>query len=199
MSKDTKERILSCAAELFAQKGYAGASIRDISKLSDVNIAAVSYHFESKEKLFLEVIAHNYKFLDKEVKQVCDNAISIEDCVVKIFRLFIKHGDKILNTFKFLMNENISFDKSVFHSSKGSFGPPGNDTFMEYIMSEYEKMSHDDAFYVMKNVFGIICHSALIISCPVLKATLNSSSKFSEKQQENNLVKLTSSLISSTV
>lgn len=55
-SSDTASRIVSTAAGLFAAKGYEGVSIKDISETAGVNIAAVNYHFDSKEKLFLQII-----------------------------------------------------------------------------------------------------------------------------------------------
>ena len=51
----TKDRILSAAEELFAQHGFAGTSLRQVTSQADVNIAAVNYHFGSKENLVNEV------------------------------------------------------------------------------------------------------------------------------------------------
>lgn len=51
----TKDRILSAAEELFAQHGFAGTSLRQLTTQADVNIAAVNYHFGSKENLVNEV------------------------------------------------------------------------------------------------------------------------------------------------
>lgn len=51
----TKERILGAAEELFAQHGFAGTSLREVTSRADVNIAAVNYHFGSKENLVNEV------------------------------------------------------------------------------------------------------------------------------------------------
>ena len=51
----TKERILGAAEELFAQHGFAGTSLRQVTSRADVNIAAVNYHFGSKENLVNEV------------------------------------------------------------------------------------------------------------------------------------------------
>ncbi|MBS1771934.1 MAG: TetR/AcrR family transcriptional regulator [Bacteroidetes bacterium] len=48
-------QILDVAAELFADNGFDGTSVRDIAKAADVNIAMISYYFGSKEKL-LEAI-----------------------------------------------------------------------------------------------------------------------------------------------
>jgi len=51
----TKDRILGAAEELFAQYGFAGTSLRQVTSRADVNIAAVNYHFGSKENLVNEV------------------------------------------------------------------------------------------------------------------------------------------------
>ena len=51
----TKDRILAAAEELFAQFGFAGTSLRQVTSRADVNIAAVNYHFGSKENLVNEV------------------------------------------------------------------------------------------------------------------------------------------------
>ena len=51
----TKDRILGAAEELFAQHGFAGTSLRQVTSQADVNIAAVNYHFGSKENLVNEV------------------------------------------------------------------------------------------------------------------------------------------------
>jgi len=51
----TKERILDAAEMLFAQYGFGGTSLRQVTSQADVNIAAVNYHFGSKENLVNEV------------------------------------------------------------------------------------------------------------------------------------------------
>jgi AcrR family transcriptional regulator len=51
----TKERILAAAEALFAQRGFDGASLRQLTSAAGVNLAAVNYHFGSKEKLVEEV------------------------------------------------------------------------------------------------------------------------------------------------
>lgn len=51
----TKDRILYAAEVLFAQQGFAATSLRQVTGRADVNIAAVNYHFGSKENLVNEV------------------------------------------------------------------------------------------------------------------------------------------------
>ena len=48
---DTKTKILDAAEKLFGKKGFDATSLRDIINEADVNLAAVNYHFQSKEGL----------------------------------------------------------------------------------------------------------------------------------------------------
>jgi AcrR family transcriptional regulator len=51
----TRERILGAAETLFARHGFAGASLRQVTAAANVNLAAVNYHFGSKDNLIEEV------------------------------------------------------------------------------------------------------------------------------------------------
>jgi AcrR family transcriptional regulator len=51
----TRERILGAAEALFARHGFAGASLRQVTSAANVNLAAVNYHFGSKDNLIEEV------------------------------------------------------------------------------------------------------------------------------------------------
>jgi len=55
---DTSERLLRAAAEVFAQKGYEAATVREICQAAGANVAAVNYHFGGKERLYAAVLAH---------------------------------------------------------------------------------------------------------------------------------------------
>jgi AcrR family transcriptional regulator len=54
-SASTKERILGAAESLFARRGFDGASLRQLTTAAGVNLAAVNYHFGSKEKLVEQI------------------------------------------------------------------------------------------------------------------------------------------------
>jgi AcrR family transcriptional regulator len=51
----TRERILTAAAPLFAENGFEGTGVRAIAAAAEVNIAAVNYHFGSKDALVASV------------------------------------------------------------------------------------------------------------------------------------------------
>jgi len=53
----TPERVLDAAERLFAERGFAGTSVRDITDAAGANLGAVNYHFRSKAQLYAEVFA----------------------------------------------------------------------------------------------------------------------------------------------
>jgi AcrR family transcriptional regulator len=53
---DTRARLLEAAGEVFSEKGYEGATVREIKDRAHANIAAVNYHFGDKERLYIETV-----------------------------------------------------------------------------------------------------------------------------------------------
>jgi TetR/AcrR family transcriptional regulator, regulator of cefoperazone and chloramphenicol sensitivity len=57
-SGETRENILEAACRLFAENGYRGTTVAMICRTAQVNIAAVNYHFGSKENLYQRAWRH---------------------------------------------------------------------------------------------------------------------------------------------
>jgi AcrR family transcriptional regulator len=53
---DAQHRLLEAAGQIFAERGFEGASVRDICERAAVNIAAVNYYFRDKERLYIEAV-----------------------------------------------------------------------------------------------------------------------------------------------
>jgi len=60
---DTRQSILRAALRLFAENGYRGTSVRDIVAKAGVNQAAVNYHFQGKDGLYLHVLEAGFEAL----------------------------------------------------------------------------------------------------------------------------------------
>jgi AcrR family transcriptional regulator len=58
-SERTRARVVEAAREVFAQHGFQGATVREICRRADVNVAAVNYHFGSKDGLLSEALNFN--------------------------------------------------------------------------------------------------------------------------------------------
>jgi AcrR family transcriptional regulator len=63
---DTKEKILEAAEELFAEQGYTATSIRQIVAAGEVNLAAIHYHFGSKEDLLDDLVERRVEGVNQE-------------------------------------------------------------------------------------------------------------------------------------
>jgi AcrR family transcriptional regulator len=65
-SADTKTRILDAAEQLFMEHGFEATSLRSLTSAASVNLAAVNYHFGSKEELFQAVLTRRLDPMNQE-------------------------------------------------------------------------------------------------------------------------------------
>ncbi len=70
--QDTKDAILDAAEQLFAQQGFDATSLRQITANAKVNLAAVNYHFQSKEALIAAVFARRMRPINAARLEVLD-------------------------------------------------------------------------------------------------------------------------------
>ncbi len=82
-SESTRERILRAAERIYAASGFHGMSLRDVTLLAGVNLAAVNYHFGSKDKLI-------HALADRRLSPV--NAHRLE----QLDRLRRAHGKQVI-------------------------------------------------------------------------------------------------------
>ena len=82
-------QILEVAETLFAEKGFDGTSIRDISKMAKINVAMVSYYFGSKEKLLESLILYKTSGLKEQLIHLIDENLEPFDKVNKLIALYI--------------------------------------------------------------------------------------------------------------
>ena len=55
----TRERVLAAARQLFSERGYEGATIRDIAQAAGMSTGAVFASFADKAELFAEIVAND--------------------------------------------------------------------------------------------------------------------------------------------
>jgi len=101
MADETKNRILDAAEALFAAGGFDGTSLRKVTGVAEVNLAAVNYHFGNKEGLLHAVLARRIAPVNQERLQRLD-ALEAEDrtpSLEEVTRAFVlpaldRHSDE---------------------------------------------------------------------------------------------------------
>jgi TetR/AcrR family transcriptional regulator len=65
----TRERIVAAAVKAFAEKGFLGASTRDIARRARTNQGLITYHFRSKDALWRAAVARIFEMLEKRLAE----------------------------------------------------------------------------------------------------------------------------------
>ena len=82
-------QILKVAETLFAEKGFDGTSIRDISKVAKINIAMISYYFGSKERLLESLLLYSTSDLKSQLDQLIHEELEPIEKINKLIELYI--------------------------------------------------------------------------------------------------------------
>ena len=91
-NKNTKERLLDHAAQIFALKGYHQATTREICKASEINITAIHYYFNDKAGLYRAVIAEAFAELPRPEIDTLEllQCNSIHEAMVKFYAILLR-------------------------------------------------------------------------------------------------------------
>lgn len=83
-TEQTRARLLDAAREVFSQQGFQGATVREICRRAETNVASVNYHFGSKDGLLAEALNFN------RLKALQLSNMRQDDCPKQRLRLFIR-------------------------------------------------------------------------------------------------------------
>ncbi len=86
-------KILIHATNVFYEKGYEGASMRDLSRSSSMSLAGLYYYFESKEKLLYLIQKHTFTTIVERLRERLDQ---VEDPAERIRVFILNHVEYFL-------------------------------------------------------------------------------------------------------
>ena len=123
MAKDTEEKILSAALELFSQNGYAGTNIRELSAALGMGKSSLYRHFESKEAIWNALLDEMIAYYDARFgssEHLPPVPESLEELVRMTMRMadFTIHDEKIVMTRKLLSIEQYRDERAKALASK---------------------------------------------------------------------------------
>lgn len=123
MAKDTRERILAAALEMFSQNGFAGTNIRELSASLGMGKSSLYRHFESKEAIWNALLDEMIAYYDARFgssEHLPPVPESLEELVRMTMRMadFTIHDEKIVMTRKLLSIEQYRDERAKALASK---------------------------------------------------------------------------------
>lgn len=117
MAKDTRERILAAALDLFSQKGYEGTNIRELAASLGLVKSGLYKHFESKKEIWDALLDEMIAYYDKRFgssEHLPSVPDSLEEMVTMTMRMvdFTVHDEKIVMTRKVLTIEQFRDERA---------------------------------------------------------------------------------------
>ncbi len=116
----TKQRILDAAIDVFSDKGYNGALVDDITKLSDTSKGAFYFHFPSKKSIFKALLKtlvdHIVADVESAVEDKTGADLKIEAALETVLQIFSRHEKATRLLFLEATGLGKAFDKEVFEA-----------------------------------------------------------------------------------
>ena len=117
MAKDTKERILATALELFSQNGYAGTNIRELTASLGLGKSSMYRHFESKEDIWNALLDEMIAYYEahfgspERLPPVPDSPEALVEMTMRMVGVTVR-DEKIVMTRKLLSIEQFRDDRA---------------------------------------------------------------------------------------
>ena len=111
---DKQIQILEVAETLFAEKGFNGTSIRNISKEAKINIAMISYYFGSKERLLEALVLHKTTGLKLQLENLLAENLEPVAKVNKLVAFYVDRIDRSRGIYRILHFE-LSSKKNILN------------------------------------------------------------------------------------
>jgi AcrR family transcriptional regulator len=108
-------KILDHATEVFYDKGYEGASMRDLSRTSGMSLAGLYYYFQSKERLLYQIQKHTFSTIVERLRERLENQ---DDAEQRIRHFILNHLEYSLANPKAM--KVLSHEDDVLKNSLGT-------------------------------------------------------------------------------
>src|SRR5579862_637644 len=158
---DTKSRILDSAEKLFGMNGFDGTSLRDITSAADVNLAAINYHFQSKDSLIDAIIARRIEPVNKKRFEMLD-AVGSHPTVEQILTAFMApvmqvKVDAVVPLIGRILSNPELFVERVFHKHLA----PVSQRFAELLSKALPELPPSELLWRLYFSAGVMTHTML--------------------------------------
>jgi len=158
---DTKSRILDTAEKLFGMNGFDATSLRDITTAADVNLAAINYHFQTKDSLIDAIVARRIEPVNKKRFELLDAAGS-NPSVEQILTAFMApimqvKVDAVVPLIGRILSNPEVFVERVFHKHLA----PVSQRFVEALSKALPDLPPSEILWRLHFAVGVMTHTML--------------------------------------
>jgi AcrR family transcriptional regulator len=158
---DTKSRILDSAEKLFGMKGFDGTSLRDITTAAEVNLAAINYHFQTKDSLIDAIVARRIQPVNKKRFELLE-AAGPNPTVEQILTAFMApvmqvKVDSLAPLIGRILSNPELFVERVFHKHLA----PVSQRFVEALSKALPELPPSEILWRLHFSVGVMTHTML--------------------------------------
>ena len=158
---DTKVKILDAAEKLFGMNGFEGTSLRDITSAADVNLAAINYHFQTKDSLIDAIVARRIEPVNKRRFELLDAAgpnPSVEQILTAFMAPVMQvKVDALVPLIGRILSNPELFVERVFHNHLA----PVSQRFIEALSKALPELPPSELLWRLHFSVGVLTHTML--------------------------------------
>jgi AcrR family transcriptional regulator len=174
----TRERLLDAAERLFADKGYEGASTRDIVGKSGDTIGSVNYHFGSKQVLLDEVVARRWHVIAdarcKAYEAACEAhggpapiGAVVEAIALPYLKMAMRGGDAWRSYM--MLQARLFYSRETYDETLRDLSEPVARYMIGWMQAALPTATHENLGYSYQFMIGLIVESAAEIGLDRIK------------------------------
>ncbi len=158
---DTKVRILDTAEKLFGMNGFEGTSLRDITTAADVNLAAINYHFQTKDSLIDAIVARRIQPVNNtrlELLEVAGPNPTVEEILTAFMAPVMQvKVDAVVPLIGRILSNPEVFVERVFHKHLA----PVSQRFVEALSKALPELPPSELLWRLHFSVGVMTHTML--------------------------------------
>jgi TetR/AcrR family transcriptional regulator len=163
--RNVEQDIIDAARKVFQEKGYKGATMRDIASEANINMAMLHYYFRSKDNLFYMVFDDAFRILYQKIDQIItDEKIDIFEKIRIIISEYISFFE--INPYlpQFIMGEVIRNPEKVGQRIRCTINPLITfKVFSDQLLEQYNngKIRKISAYSLILKIISLCVFPAL--------------------------------------